>query len=191
MKHKVSLFKRINKSEHSTQRNYQKSLLCGAFSKDWITLWRVSGSQMQRLTVGLTTRVTEWKMMAHAAQEPRLEDLSPLLAFNFRKSKAEIRRLEERRLLCSSHTFYTNGYQRSGRKQGTSQCPAAGWEGSEEHLLKEAEGWWPSQAAQVRSVCRGFRLMCPSQNTLLLWNAACRLWSLTDAGTKSDVLQSN
>lgn len=28
-------------------------------AEDWITLWRVSGSQMQRLAVGLSTRVTE------------------------------------------------------------------------------------------------------------------------------------
>lgn len=42
-------------------------------AEDWITLWKVSRSQMQRLPMGLNTRVTEWKMMAHTAQEPRLE----------------------------------------------------------------------------------------------------------------------
>lgn len=114
---------------------------------------------------------------------------SPCL--QLQKSKAEIRRLEERHLLCSSGMFYTHSYQGFGCKQGTSPCPAGGWEGSGELLLKEARGWWPSQAVQVRSVCRGFRLMRPSQSTLLLSNAACRLWSFTDTGTKSDVLKSN
>lgn len=52
-------------------------------TKDWITLWRINGSRMQRLVVGLNTRVIRWKVMARAAQEPRLEDLSPLLALNW------------------------------------------------------------------------------------------------------------
>lgn len=49
---------------------------------DWITPWRISSSQLQRLAVGLDTGVTGRKVRAPAAQKPRLEDSSPLLALN-------------------------------------------------------------------------------------------------------------
>lgn len=172
----------------------ERSLFCGAFNK------RLDNplEDKQQSTAKTSCGARHWgnwmKSDGPCSTEAQTRGFvaSPCLKLReFRKSKAEKKRLEEKRLLCSSRTFYTNSYRGSGSTHATSRCPAAGREGSGEGSPKQPGGGRPSQAAQVRSACRGFGLMHPSQSTPLLSNAACGLWSLADTGTKSDVLQSN
>lgn len=112
-------------------------------AEDWITLWEGKWQSDAKTNCGAQHQGNRMKNDGPHCTGAQTRDLSLLLALNFRKYKAQIRRLEERHLCCcSSCMMHTNSYQGSAvsRAPHSALQQGEGAQGSSFRRSQEADG---------------------------------------------------